>query len=56
MSGHFVAYTYEKHLEHITERTRLLFEERFKGYLDIGLTEEIYAHRFADYAERMRQF
>jgi penicillin V acylase-like amidase (Ntn superfamily) len=50
----FVDYTYARNLAHAQERAKLLFVERFKGLIDIGVTAEVYARRFADYSAGVR--
>jgi choloylglycine hydrolase len=50
----FEPYTYERNLSHCEERAEVLFEERFRGFADRGLTARMYATRFADYSMRMR--
>ncbi len=47
-------YSYQGNLDHATRRAELLFEKRFKGLEDNGVTSVIYARRFADYSKRIR--
>ena len=54
MTSEFIGYTYERNFEHTKERAEHLFIERFKGLIDNGVTPEVYAKRFADYSDRMR--
>jgi penicillin V acylase-like amidase (Ntn superfamily) len=55
VASDFVEYAFDKNLEHTQERARHLFKKRFKGLIDNGVTADVYARRFADYSERMRQ-
>ncbi len=50
----FEEYTFDRNYEHNRERADLLFADRFGGLIDNGVTAEVYAGRFADYSERMR--
>jgi penicillin V acylase-like amidase (Ntn superfamily) len=54
VASNFVDYSYERNLELAMERAKYLFMERFKGLIDNGVTAQVYAKRFADYSERMR--
>lgn len=54
VSANFKDYSYEKNLKLTMERAEQLFEKRFTGLIDNGVTAEVYAKRFANYSEQMR--
>ncbi len=54
VSSRFEDYSYDLNYNHNLERAEWLFKERFYGLIDNGVTPEVYAGRFADYTERMR--
>ncbi|HSG28230.1 MAG TPA: linear amide C-N hydrolase, partial [Candidatus Krumholzibacterium sp.] len=54
VTGRFEDYTRERNLELTRERARLLFADRFRGFIDNGVTAEVYSERFAGYSERIR--
>ena len=54
MTSKLEPYSYERNLVLTRERAKWLFKERFAGLIDNGVTAEVYARRFADYSERIR--
>jgi len=54
VSGAFVEYSRELNHGFLKERAELLFAERLSQLAASGLTAELYARRFADYAETTR--
>lgn len=54
VSASFVNYSYQRNLILTRVRAKYLFMKRFTGLIDNGVTAEVYAKRFADYSQRIR--
>ena len=51
----FTDYTFERNLEFLVVRSGIIFRERLKSLMDIGLTSEWYARRFARHADKIQK-